>query len=88
MIASSTTQRLSPLLYDRASRRDAPLARRGGPLHRAARAVAYVLDIPRRHAALSRLVSLSDRELAARGLIRDDLARVFDPEFTGFSRRA
>lgn len=88
MIASSTTQPLSPLLYDHAPRRGAPVARRGGPLHRAARAVAYVLDIPRRHAALSRLVSLSDRELAARGLTRDDLTRVFDPEFKGFSHRA
>ena len=88
MIASPTTRPFSPLLYDRAPRRGIPVARRGGPLHRAARAVAYLLDIPRRHAALSRLVSLSDGELAARGLTRDELTRVFDPDFTGFSHRA
>lgn len=86
MIASFTTHG-SPLLYDRVRRRAAPAARRGGALRRAARAVAYVLDIPRRHAALSRLVSLSDGELAARGLTRGELTRVFDPDFTGFSRR-
>ena len=36
---------------------------------------------------LGRLVSLSDRELADKGLSRGDLTRVFDADFTGFSRR-
>lgn len=87
MTASFTTERLSPLLYDRVSRPAAPVSRRGGPFRRAVEAVAYVLDIPRRHAVLGRLVSLSDRELAAKGLTRGDLTRVFDADFAGFSRR-
>lgn len=90
MTAQFTTEWLSPLLYDRVSRpaHAAPVARHGGPFRRAADAIAYVLDIPRRHAVLGRLVSLSDRELAAKGLSRGDLTRVFDADFTGFSRRA
>lgn len=70
------------------SRLATPVARRGGPFRRVAAAIAYVFDIPRRHAVLSRFVSLSDRELAAKGLTRGDLTRVFDADFTGFSHRA
>lgn len=61
--------------------------RTGGLLRRLAGALAYVCDIPRRNAVLGRLVPLSDRELAARGLTRGDLTRVFDADFTGFPRR-
>lgn len=87
MTATFTNHRTALLPSGRSSRPGAPVTRHGGPFRRAADAVAYVLDIPRRHAALSRLVSLSDRELAAKGLTRADLTRVFDADFTGFPRR-
>jgi len=46
-----------------------------------ARAIAWLLDLPRRRAVLSELSMLSDHELADIGLTRSELSRVFDPEF-------
>lgn len=88
MNAPLTKEQIALLSHPTLSRPGTPVARRGGPFRRVADAVAYVLDIPRRHAVLSRLVSLSDRELAAKGLTRGELTRVFDADFTGFSHRA
>lgn len=51
-----------------------------------ARAIAWLLDLPRRRAVLSELSALSDHELSDIGLSRTELSRVFDPEFA--ARRA
>jgi hypothetical protein len=44
-------------------------------------ALLTIVDFPARHAALVKLVGLSDQQLADRGLARADLARVFDADF-------
>ena len=54
---------------------------RPGVFGAVARAVNYLLDLPRRHAVVAELAALSDRELTDIGLSRADLARVFDPNF-------
>jgi uncharacterized protein YjiS (DUF1127 family) len=59
-------------------RREAP---HRGLLASLSAAVAWVVELPRRHAVLNELSALSDRELADIGLSRDQLGRVFEPEF-------
>jgi uncharacterized protein YjiS (DUF1127 family) len=46
-----------------------------------ARAVRWLIDLPRRRAVLAELSALSDHELADIGLSRTELSRVFDPDF-------
>jgi uncharacterized protein YjiS (DUF1127 family) len=46
-----------------------------------ARAVRWLVDLPRRRAVLAELAALSDHELTDIGLNRSELARVFDPSF-------
>jgi uncharacterized protein YjiS (DUF1127 family) len=67
----------------------------GGLFARIGTVVRWLADLPRRHAALDELNSLSEHELADIGLTRADLPRLFDPEFVaernrdrGFSNRA
>ena len=45
------------------------------------RAVAAIIEMPRRRAVLDELALLTDRELADIGLNRAELNRVFDPRF-------
>ncbi len=45
------------------------------------RAVAAVIELPRRRAVMDELALLTDRELADIGLNRAELNRVFDPRF-------
>jgi uncharacterized protein YjiS (DUF1127 family) len=49
--------------------------------------VRWISELPRRHAALAELTSLSDHELADIGLTRSDLPRLFDPEFVAERNR-
>lgn len=46
-----------------------------------ARAVRWLVELPRRHAVMAELSALSDHELADIGLSRSDLTNVFDEKF-------
>ncbi|MBV9538308.1 MAG: DUF1127 domain-containing protein [Acidisphaera sp.] len=59
-----------------------PAAPSRGVLTRAADAVRWFIDLPRRRALVDELSMLSDHELADIGLNRAELDRVFDPDFT------
>ncbi len=50
--------------------------------------VSGLVAMPRRRAVLDELSSLSDRELADIGLNRNELGRVFDPQFVEARRRS
>ena len=51
-----------------------------------ARAVQWLIELPRRHAVIQELSVLSDHELADIGLSRNELNRVFEPHFVADRR--
>jgi uncharacterized protein YjiS (DUF1127 family) len=51
-------------------------------------AVRWLSDLPRRRAVLAELNDLSEHELADIGLNRNELNRVFDPEFAAQRARS
>jgi uncharacterized protein YjiS (DUF1127 family) len=53
-----------------------------GLFARLGRIIAWVADMPRRRAVIAELSALNDHELADIGLMRSELNRVFDPNFT------
>ena len=72
---------LSHYFHDDAA--DMPQGARGTTLFaRAAAAVRWLSDMPRRRAVLNELGGLSERELADIGLTREELPRVFDNSYS------
>lgn len=55
---------------------------------RIGQAVAWLAEVPRRHAVVEELGRLSDHELTDIGLNRGDLPRIFDPAFVASRMQA
>ena len=73
---------LSHYFKDEALYMPAPEPAASGLFARIAGFFRNLADLPRHHAVLFELGSLSDHELSDIGLVRTDLSRVFDREFT------
>ncbi len=56
-------------------------------LRGAVRGLAWIAELPRRHAVLSELELMSDRELADIGLARGELSKVFEPAYVASRAR-
>ncbi len=84
-IALLMPNRLSHYFQDDAIYTPGPERKPAGLFTRIATFFRMVAEMPRRAAILQELSALSDHELADIGLVRADLARVFDLDF--FERR-
>ncbi len=65
-----------------------PARKQGGLASSLARAVTWIMELPRRHAVLTELEMMSDRELADIGLGRGELSKVFHSDFASARGKA